>query len=246
MHIVVRGAFSLVDGDDEVSLAVGDVVLVRCPASNDSANGAVLRCVNLPRCADQPAPAMLTARYASLPFEETARIHVSALHAVREPGVAAVVDLLRAELEKAPLHADVTRALLDSLLAYVERAAADQGRRTHASDPRVARARQQMLAKLSHPWTVSALAKAAGLSRAAFARRFTEELGAPPLRYLAERRMELAARLLADGQASLAAVAADVGYESEFSFSRAFKRWAGVAPGVYRRRAGAERHRAAA
>jgi AraC-like DNA-binding protein len=108
-------------------------------------------------------------------------------------------------------------------------------------DERIARALQRLRERPTDRWTVAALAKAAGLSRAAFARRFLSELGVPPLRYLAEVRMDLAARLLAEGDASLALIAARVGYESEFAFSRAFKRRTGEAPGVYRRRRRAER-----
>jgi len=108
-------------------------------------------------------------------------------------------------------------------------------------DERIARALGRLRERPTDRWTVAALAKAAGLSRAAFARRFLAELGVPPLRYLAELRMDLGARLLAEGDASLAHIAAQVGYESEFAFSRAFKRRTGEAPGAYRRRRRAER-----
>ncbi|MEZ4448455.1 MAG: helix-turn-helix transcriptional regulator [Nannocystaceae bacterium] len=89
-------------------------------------------------------------------------------------------------------------------------------------------------------WTVEALARAAGLSRAAFARRFLAELGVPPLRHLTDLRMRRAARRLVESDDSLAAIAADVGYDSEFAFGRAFKRHLGEAPGAYRRRVRAE------
>ena len=85
-------------------------------------------------------------------------------------------------------------------------------------------------------WTVARLAKIAGMSRAAFARRFAQEVGAPPLRHVAEVRMRRAAALLAGTDAALAAVAVDVGYANEFALSRAFRRWLGEPPGVYRRR----------
>jgi AraC-like DNA-binding protein len=60
--------------------------------------------------------------------------------------------------------------------------------------------------------------------------RFTRLTGYPPMQYLARWRVQLAARLLADGQAKVAAVGRSVGYESEAAFSRSFKRLAGVSP----------------
>jgi AraC-like DNA-binding protein len=84
-------------------------------------------------------------------------------------------------------------------------------------------------------WTVAALAAEAGLSRAPFARRFTELVGRPPLTYLTWWRMLTASRLLRDSDAPLNVVAAQVGYTSEFAFAHAFKRAYGTAPGRYRR-----------
>ena len=78
---------------------------------------------------------------------------------------------------------------------------------------------------------------AAGLSRAAFARRFAALVGQPPLTYLTWWRMTLAARLLRSGDAPLATVARKVGYTSEFAFANAFKREYGLAPGGFRRSA---------
>jgi AraC-like DNA-binding protein len=75
-----------------------------------------------------------------------------------------------------------------------------------------------------------------GLSRAAFARRFTALVGQPPLAYLTWWRMTTAARRLRDSDAPLRAIAGQSGYASEFAFATAFKRAYGVAPGQYRRR----------
>lgn len=98
------------------------------------------------------------------------------------------------------------------------------------------RALALMLARSGEGWTVAALARAAGLSRAAFARQFQRRFGISPMRYLADLRMREAARLLSETDATLALIAAEVGYESEFAFSRAFKRHSGEAPGSYRRK----------
>lgn len=119
-----------------------------------------------------------------------------------------------------------------------QRAANDVAPRVaRAPDARIARALAAVEARPDARWTVAGLARIAGLSRAAFARRFAAEVGAPPLRHVAAVRMRRAADLLAGTDASLADVAARVGYANEFALSRAFHRLVGAPPGVYRRRA---------
>jgi AraC-like DNA-binding protein len=88
---------------------------------------------------------------------------------------------------------------------------------------------------LERRWTVSSLARHAGMSRAVFARKFRAVLDSSPLRYLTERRMERARQLLAQSELPLTAIAERVGYASEFAFNRAFKRHYAVPPGTYRR-----------
>ena len=87
----------------------------------------------------------------------------------------------------------------------------------------------------AHPWTIDELAGGVAMSRSAFADRFTALVGQPPMHYLAQWRMQLAAERLATGNAKVAAIADEVGYDSEASFSRAFKRLMGVAPAAWRR-----------
>lgn len=88
---------------------------------------------------------------------------------------------------------------------------------------------------LSERWTVSKLARRVGLSRPAFARRFVEQTGQSPVRYLTSARMQRAAELVRDTREGLARIGAQVGYDSEFAFNRAFKRFHHVAPGTFRR-----------
>jgi AraC-like DNA-binding protein len=73
------------------------------------------------------------------------------------------------------------------------------------------------------------------LSRSVFAARFTELVGVPPLHYLTRRRMQVAGRWLRENHLTLGEIARRLGYASEPSFSRAFKRHTGVAPGAARR-----------
>ena len=89
-----------------------------------------------------------------------------------------------------------------------------------------------------HPeqsWTVETLAARVAMSRSAFAARFTDLVSEPPLTYLTRWRMTKASRLLRSGNATMAEIATQVGYDAEAAFSKAFKRWIGTAPGVYRR-----------
>ncbi|GGK67516.1 cupin [Nocardia camponoti] len=83
-------------------------------------------------------------------------------------------------------------------------------------------------------WTVASLAAEAAVSRALFARRFTEVMGEPPLAYLTEWRMAEAEELLADPARSVAQVATSVGYSDAFGFSAAFKRLRGTSPTEFR------------
>lgn len=102
-------------------------------------------------------------------------------------------------------------------------------------DPQIERAIEAMSREPNRKWTVAAIAKIAGLSRAPFCRRFVKETGLPPLAYLTELRMQLAAARLRDTDDALAAIAISVGYVSEFAFAKAFKRHFGRAPGLFRR-----------
>ena len=86
-----------------------------------------------------------------------------------------------------------------------------------------------------HPWTVASLASEVAMSRSAFAARFTELVGEPAMHYVGGWRMHLALTWLKEDRVTLAELASRLGYESEAAFSRAFKRFIGVSPGVVRR-----------
>jgi AraC-like DNA-binding protein len=84
-------------------------------------------------------------------------------------------------------------------------------------------------------WTLAALASAAGMSRSAFAARFTRLVGESAMRYVTRWKMYAAAALLKDEGLALGQMASRLGYESESAFSRAFKRYVGISPGAARR-----------
>jgi AraC-like DNA-binding protein len=84
-------------------------------------------------------------------------------------------------------------------------------------------------------WTLASLTAEAGVSRTTLAKRFTELVGEPPLTYLTDWRMTLASDMLAESNATVAAVARRIGYADAFGFSAAFKRVHGVSPSQHRR-----------
>lgn len=131
--------------------------------------------------------------------------------------------------------------LADMLLVMVLRGwLAEPGNRTQGwlgalGDPQIAIALSYMHDAPEVAWTVEQLAIQAAMSRSAFAARFTSLVGEPPLRYLTRWRMQLAAQLLSQSRLTVAAVAAQVGYQSETAFSNAFQRVRGMSPGQARR-----------
>ena len=160
----------------------------------------------------------------------------------RNPQLTSAVELLRTELDGPRIGSGgIVPALIDSLLLYILRAWMDEFPRRAPGwagalrDPAIAPALAAIHADPANGWTVESLASRAGLSRAAFARKFHIMVGEPPLTYLTRWRMTTAARLLRESDAPLAAIAARTGYRSEFAFAKAFKREYGQAPGGYRR-----------
>jgi AraC-like DNA-binding protein len=102
-------------------------------------------------------------------------------------------------------------------------------------DSAIARSLSAIHGRLAEPWTVATLADCAGMSRTAFAARFTELVGVPPIEYLYRCRMQRAETLLRNDQLTVANVAKRVGYGSESALSAAFFRHAGMTPGAFRR-----------
>jgi AraC-like DNA-binding protein len=103
-------------------------------------------------------------------------------------------------------------------------------------DPYVGRALTALHEDPARDWTLEALAQVAALSRSAFAERFSEFVGQPPMQYLTNWRMQLATNHLRNSHESIAAVANRVGYDSEAAFSRAFKKAVGAPPSEWRDR----------
>ncbi len=156
--------------------------------------------------------------------------------------LAAFVQFAMAESKAPRIGGDVVLGRLSELMfvdvvrQYLETLPAEQldwlaGLR----DPFVGRAIATMHQSPERDWTLESLAHDVGLSRSVLAERFTEFVGQPPIQYLTNWRMQLAANHLRSGADSVAEIAGRVGYESEAAFSRAFKKVVGTPPSQWRK-----------
>lgn len=175
-------------------------------------------------------PALLVADLRGRPcaeWAETSFRYAAREHAARRPTSQEILARLAEML------------FVEAVQGYIEALPGDAtGWLAALRDPSLARALSALHLRPARAWTADELAKEAGLSRSAFAERFTSTVGLPPMSYLTRWRMLLAGQRLRESSDTLAQVAEAVGYESEFSFSRAFARETGVAPGAWRKTGG--------
>ena len=141
------------------------------------------------------------------------------------PGASAVVGRL----------ADIL--FIGAVRSYIKHSlvAAESGWLAAVRDPQIGRAIAILHRDPSNPWTVDLIADRVALSRSAFASKFTQLVGEPPLRYLTSVRLDTAARRLRTTNDKLIAIAYASGYDSAAAFTRAFERHLGTTPGEYRR-----------
>jgi AraC family transcriptional activator of mtrCDE len=139
------------------------------------------------------------------------------------PGAEAVVDRLAGVL------------FVQIVRSYIERSESPPGMLAAFADRAVGAALQLMHERPAEPWTLQALARHVGVSRSVFAERFHQRVGQTPMQYLTFWRMQLARRLLAETRLSMGAVGERVGYRSEASFGKMFKKAVGTGPAAYRR-----------
>lgn len=142
----------------------------------------------------------------------------------RRPGSAATLERV-SEM----VFVDAARRYLESLPADAS------GWLAGLRDRHVGRAIGLLHERPADPWTIDELGRQVGLSRSALHERFAELVGQPPMQYLTSWRMQCGARLLREGNATVATIAQEVGYESEAAFARAFKRLVGQPPAAWRR-----------
>ncbi len=153
-----------------------------------------------------------------------------------------LIDLAMTEIQRPRAGGESIRLGLSELMfvellrRHLETHSADgPGWLAGLRDPKVGRALALLHAEPARDWTLEALARAAGVSRSVLAERFARCVGETPMRYLTLWRMQLAARLLADGGTKVAAIGEQVGFRAEAAFSRTFKKVTGLAPAEWRR-----------
>jgi AraC-like DNA-binding protein len=255
-HLVLQGtAWLLPPGGTPVAMGPGDVVLMPRGLEHALADHPESPLVDFDPAVEKPVQGdgarslLLCGTYRldrERPHPVLSRLP-DVVHVPADPGrhrtLHTAIGILGEELDaQRPGAAAVVPPLVDALLVLILRAwFEDRNCPTESdwsralTDPAVAQSLELIHAEPGASWTVADLASRVGLSRAAFARRFTEAVGEPPLTYLSRWRMTTAARLLRDHDRPLATVAKEIGYTSEFAFAKAFKRDFGIPPGTYRR-----------
>ncbi|GAA2710025.1 AraC family transcriptional regulator [Actinoplanes palleronii] len=236
-YVVTAGCVRVTGpGDAAVTLQVGDAVLVPHGTAHTLVNATdgAARFLSGAYRMDQARPHPL--------FHDLPDLVGLPSRPDRYPNLHASIELVRGELDEQMYGRDVVLpALLDVLLVYLIRACLSERAQSQATgwctaltDEVIARSLRAVHERPAEAWTVASLGAFAGLSRAAFARRFTAMVGQPPLTYLTWWRLTLAARLLQTTDLPLSAVAQRSGYGSAYAFANAFKREYGMSAGRYR------------
>lgn len=160
-----------------------------------------------------------------------------AREATASGAIAAVLDLIAQEFLRDAMGTDIVAArLADVLVIEALRELSNEGDRSRTgwlgalSDPRLGRALRAVHSDIAAPWTVAALAAVAGMSRAAFSAKFSQQIGTPPLAYLRAWRLTLARTLLRKDVHTVDAVARHVGYTSQSAFANAYRQAFGTTP----------------
>lgn len=167
------------------------------------------------------------------------------LHLRAGPDDAWIADFVRRVVAESHAHRPGGEAMLarmsemmfvDAVRRYADNLPSDSaGWLAGLRDRFVGRALALMHEEPARDWSIDELGRCAGLSRSALSERFVELIGMPPMQYLAQWRMQTAARMLLETRATVATIAVDVGYDSEAAFARAFKRLVGTPPAAWRR-----------
>jgi AraC-like DNA-binding protein len=222
----------------EIALAPGDVVLARGAYELSGAGGGTALVRGTVRFRNAAARGWLD------PLPPLVRVAASRDgHASPLDGLSSLI--LAEAADPGPGRETVRTRLAEALWVHVLRAwiaglaRGDGGWLGALRDPKIGGALALMHADPAHAWTVALLAARVRMTRSPFAARFTALVGEPPLTYLTRWRLQLAMRALAGDRRTLRDIAARVGYESEAAFSKVFRRHVGVAPGAYRKAAGA-------
>ena len=263
-HVITQGGcWASVDGEPPMHLSAGDVVVFPHGDAHAMSSAPGLR--NPPNLAlykrpnDGQLPFTMTvgttgqdsARFVcgflgcdARPFNPLLDALPRAIHVSDRAGgpISAFVQFALAESKEPRIGGECVLGRLSELMfvdvvrRYMETLSDDRGGwLAGLREPFVGRALAALHRSPTREWTIESLAREVGLSRSVLAERFTLYVGQPPIQYLTNWRMQLAANYLLSGTDSVAAVADRVGYESEAAFSRAFKKAVGLPPAEWRR-----------
>ena len=264
-HVVVDGRCTLrMPAGDEVELRAGDMALVprggghrlatsphaACPLVTDLPEEAGTERYSRLRHGGGGPATTLVCGIVGLHHHAAHRIvdvlpevvHLPAVRSIDAGWMDRTLAVMAAEARTPRMGGEtVLTRLADVLVVHAIRvwldgaAEARQGWLGALHDPHLGSVLQAVHRDPSRDWTVADLAEIAALSRSAFAARFTELLGTPPLRYVTEVRMRQAAdTLAAEPELTVAEAARRAGYASEAAFNRAFRRTMGAPPGTFR------------
>ena len=261
-HIVTRGtAWGGAAGETPVRLEEGDVIvfphgdahtLSSAPGMRGTVDATLYR-----RRSDRPQPHQVTMGASAAtthlvcgylgcdarPFNPLLAALPRVLHAAGadDEGLRALVSLALSEARARTIGSETVLGRISELLfvhvvrRYVAAQPPDRaGWLAGLRDPLVGSALGALHAEPARAWDLADLAQAVGTSRTVLAERFSHFVGRPPMQYLMQWRMQLAARELRGGTDTVAAIAERVGYTSEAAFSRAFKKHTGFSPGAWR------------
>jgi AraC-like DNA-binding protein/mannose-6-phosphate isomerase-like protein (cupin superfamily) len=263
-HLILSGTALLsIEPDDDVGVAAGDLVLLPQGSGHTMSDRSTSRVRHLDRILqDHPVDVTGTMHYGGRghktllvcgAFETTANKELLSWlprHLVLDTATNGLgrwldpmLELVRGDSHRHRGEAAVLAKVADVFLTDVLRhylvttsdALPPDGYAAGA-DPVIAEALTLMHGRPGEPWTIATLARQVGLSRSSFAARFRTAIHTSPIAYLARLRLAQAAGSLATSTRPLAAVARAAGYDNESSFSKAFARHYGEAPGQYRRR----------
>lgn len=263
LHVVTEGvAYIHAPGEQPMKLAAGDVAVMARGCTHFLSTSASIE--NMPRIAISPAlpvgaPLIAGVARASVVVSGAYQLWHTPVHPffaalppwfvlraemIAKPDpLAQTIELLEAEMSAQHLGADmIVHGLLDTIFTYALRRMVDAllpaeaNWATAVRDTQVRKAVQLMHDDCARAWTLAALAAVVGVSRTGLAARFRDAMGDTPLSYLRTVRIQRAMRILGETQKTLEAVAAEVGYQDAFSFSKVFKRTVGVSPREFRRR----------
>ncbi len=122
-----------------------------------------------------------------------------------------------------------------ALRAYLENEGADHPVLAGFADPNIAHALTAIHKDPGYSWSLDRLSKVSGMSRTAFATRFSKCMNITPLGYITYWRMQIASEKLTNSSDSIITIAENIGYQSEAAFSRVFKKYNTKSPATYRR-----------